>query len=46
MLRTIVLLICALTLGSTAVLLADGGQEEDAVDEHKSVSVVIRHCTT
>lgn len=46
MLKRIVLLFCALYLGSTAVLFSVGEQEQNVLDNRRNVSVVIVHCTS
>ena len=43
--KKIVLLFCLLALGSVAVLFPSGDNEEKALENPGSVSVVIQHCT-
>ncbi len=44
--KKIALLFCLLSLGSVAVLFPSGEDEEKALDNPGSVSVVIQHCTS
>jgi len=46
MLKKIAVMFCVLFVGSTAVLFSSGKKEENLLDNQRSVSVVIRHCTS
>ena len=46
MLKKIAVMFCVLVVGSTAVLFSSGEKEENLLDDQRSVSVVIRHCTS
>jgi len=45
-LRRIVLLICAIALVAPVVLSAEGSGADELSDTQRSISVVIRHCTS
>jgi len=44
--KKIALLFCLLSLGSVAVLFPSGEDEEKLLENPRSVSVVIQHCTS
>lgn len=46
MLRRAVLLICALALTAPVVLSSEGSGGDELSDTQRSISVVIRHCTS
>ena len=46
MLRRAVLLICALALTAPVVLSSGGTRGDELSDTQRSISVVIRHCTS
>jgi hypothetical protein len=46
MLKKIALLIFAMSVVSTTVLFSDDDQEEISSEKHRSMSIVIQHCTS